>query len=47
MGATFSAELATVGLLMAISGNLLGTYLGLLTAFLARVEKLEKSAGIG
>ncbi|MBI3615400.1 MAG: DUF819 family protein [Candidatus Omnitrophica bacterium] len=36
VGATFSAELATVGLLMAILGNLLGTYLGLLTAFLAR-----------
>ena len=36
VGATFSAELATVGLLMAVLGNILGTYLGLLTAFLAR-----------
>ena len=37
VGATFSSQLATVGLLMAILGNILGTYLGLLTAFLARL----------
>jgi uncharacterized membrane protein len=36
VGATYHPRLATIGLLMAILGNLLGTYLGLLTAFLAR-----------
>lgn len=37
VGATFSKPLAGVGLLMAILGNILGTYLGLGTALLARV----------
>ncbi len=36
VGATFSPRLATAGLLMAIFGNILGTYLGLLTALLLR-----------
>ena len=36
VGATYNPQLATIGLLMAIFGNILGTYLGLLTAFLAR-----------
>lgn len=36
VGATFSPQLATAGLLMAILGNLLGTYLGLLMALLLR-----------
>ncbi len=36
VGATYHPRLATIGLLMAILGNILGTYLGLLTAFLAR-----------
>ncbi len=36
VGAAYSSELAGVGLLMAVLGNLLGTYLGLLTASLLR-----------
>ena len=36
VGATFSAELAGLGLLMAVLGNVLGTYLGLAAAFAAR-----------
>ncbi len=36
VGATFSPQLAGVGLLMAIFGNLTGTYIGLATAFLIR-----------
>ncbi len=36
VGATYHPRLAGVGLLMAILGNLLGTFLGLLTAFLAQ-----------
>ena len=36
VGATYHPKLASVGLLMAILGNLLGTYLGLVTAFLLR-----------
>ena len=35
VGATFSPQLASVGLLMAILGNILGTYLGLASAGLA------------
>jgi len=37
VGATFSPQLASVGLLMAILGNILGTYLGLLTGGLAQM----------
>lgn len=36
VGATYHPQLATVGLLMAILGNILGTYLGLATAFFLR-----------
>ena len=36
VGATYSRELAGVGLLMAVLGNVLGTYAGLLTASLAQ-----------
>lgn len=36
VGATYDAKLAGVGLLMAVLGNLLGTYLGLAAAFLAK-----------
>ena len=36
VGATYQREMAGLGLLMAILGNVLGTYLGLLTAALAR-----------
>jgi len=36
VGATFSTELAGLGLLMAIFGNLIGTYAGLATALAAR-----------
>ncbi len=36
VGATFSGELAGLGLLMAIFGNLIGTYAGLATALAAR-----------
>ena len=36
VGATFSPQLASVGLLMAIFGNLTGTYIGLAAAFIAR-----------
>ena len=36
VGATFSPELAGIGLLMAILGNLLGTYIGLATALMVR-----------
>lgn len=36
VGAAFSRSLAGVGLLMAILGNVLGTYLGLATALIAR-----------
>ena len=36
VGATFSKPLAGVGLLMAIFGNILGTYIGLATALIAR-----------
>ena len=36
VGATFSTELASAGLLMAILGNVVGTYLGLGTALAAR-----------
>ncbi len=35
VGATFSPQLASAGLLMAILGNILGTYLGLAAAWLA------------
>ncbi len=35
VGATFSPQLASVGLLMAILGNILGTYLGFLTGLAA------------
>ncbi len=37
VGAPFPPELAGIGLLMAILGNILGTYLGLATAVLARL----------
>lgn len=37
VGATFSKELAGIGLLMAILGNILGTYAGLATAGMARL----------
>ena len=36
VGATFSKELAGIGLLMAVLGNLLGTYLGLAAALAAK-----------
>ncbi len=36
VGAAFSPAMATIGLLMAILGNLLGTYLGVCTALIAR-----------
>ena len=36
VGATYHPQLAGVGLLMAILGNILGTYLGLATAFILR-----------
>ena len=36
VGATYDADLAGIGLLMAILGNVLGTYLGLATALLTR-----------
>ena len=36
VGATFSPQLASVGLLMAIFGNLIGTYIGLATALMVR-----------
>ncbi len=36
VGATYHTELAGIGLLMAILGNILGTYLGLTTALAAR-----------
>jgi len=36
VGATFSAQLASIGLLMAVLGNVVGTYLGLGTALAAR-----------
>ncbi len=36
VGATYAPELAGIGLLMAVLGNILGTYLGLLTALAAR-----------
>jgi len=37
VGATFSPQLASVGLLMAIFGNLTGTYIGLATALMVRI----------
>jgi len=37
VGATFSPQMASLGLLMAIFGNLIGTYIGLATAWMARV----------
>lgn len=37
VGATFSPQMASLGLLMAIFGNLIGTYIGLATAWLVRV----------
>lgn len=37
VGATFSPRLASLGLLMAIFGNLIGTYIGLASAGMARV----------
>ena len=36
VGAAYHPELATAGLLMAVLGNVIGTYLGLLTAWTAR-----------
>ena len=45
VGATFSKPLAGVGLLMAILGNVLGTYIGLLTALAAR--PLASASGFG
>ena len=36
VGAVYQKDLAAVGLLLAILGNALGTYLGLLSAWLAR-----------
>ena len=37
VAAVYQPHLASVGLLMALLGNLLGTYLGLLSAHLGRV----------
>ncbi len=37
VGATYSKELAGMGLLMAVLGNILGTYLGLVTGWVLRV----------